>query len=76
MSSTHKNEIVRSAENGMLADNEFTVEEYIEYIGEMDSADFAKYYGTADKASAFTELRNRQTEFEAWDATPTTSEAV
>lgn len=66
-SSNHKNEIIQSAENGLLADNEWTVEEYIEYLdNELDSADFAKYYGRADKESAFKELRERRAEFESW----------
>ncbi len=62
--SEHKNEIVAAAENGMLADNEWDVEEYIEYLDDMDALDFAKYYGRADKESAYKELRERRAEFD------------
>lgn len=47
MSTGKRNEIVYSAENGMLEDNEWTVAEYIEYLRDMSPADFRKYYGHA-----------------------------
>ena len=41
------NEVVNKAE-GMMAENEWTVEEYLEYIEEMGAQDFRKYYGKSD----------------------------
>lgn len=55
-----KNAIVESAANGWLADNEFSVDDYIEYLREMDPADFRKYYGTASIDEAERELRKTE----------------
>lgn len=45
------NQIVANAFD-MMVDNRWPLSEYLEYIEEMDPADFRKYYGRADLAEA------------------------
>ena len=42
-----KNHIVSNAAN-MTEGNEWTMEEYLQYVADMDAQDFRKYYGTSD----------------------------
>ena len=42
-----KNVIIEKADE-MMAENEWDLEEYLEYIEEMDAQDFRKYYGRSD----------------------------
>jgi len=61
-----KNAIIQNAEDGFLDENEFTVEEYVEYLREMDPADFRKYYGQAniDKAEKVLLARKAELDFD------------
>jgi hypothetical protein len=45
------NLIIFNAKN-MMDDNEWDAEEYLEYVSEMDAADFRKYYGSSDLEEA------------------------